>query len=133
MIGFLLKGLLRDRHRSLFPILIVTIGVMLTVLIHCWITGILGDVFDYNAKFSTGHVKIITRAYAENMDQTPNDLALLGVNELLDELNQEFPEMIWVKRILFGGLLDAPDENGETMAQGPAMGLAVDLFSEQSS
>lgn len=133
MIWFLLKGLMRDRHRSLFPILIVAIGVILTVLVHCWITGIMGDVIDYNAKFSTGHVKIMTRAYAENMDQTPNDLALLGVNALLDNLHNTFPRMTWVKRIRFGGLLDAPDENGETKAQGPVMGLAVDLLSGQSN
>ena len=57
MIKFLLKGLIRDRHRSLFPVLTVTLGVMLTVLMHCWVTGILGDMVDYNAKFMTGHVK----------------------------------------------------------------------------
>ncbi|MGA1864722.1 MAG: ABC transporter permease [bacterium] len=129
MIRFLLKGLLRDRHRSLFPVLIVTIGVILTVLVHCWITGVIGDVIDYNARFSTGHVKVMTRAYAENMDQTPNDLALLRANELLDDLHKAFPSMIWVQRTRFGGLLDAPDERGETKAQGPVMGLAVDLLS----
>ncbi len=133
MIGFIFKGLIRDRQRSLFPILVIIIGVMLTVILHSWITGIMGDMVDFNAKFSTGHVKIMTRAYAENMDQLPNDLALIGVNELLDNLHKEFPPMLWIKRIHFGGLLDAPDKNGETKAQGSVMGLAVDLFSEQSS
>ena len=40
--------------------------------------------------------------------------------------------MTWVRRIRFGGLLDAPDEYGETRAQGPAVGLAVDLLSPNS-
>ena len=84
----LLKGLLRDPHRSLFPLSVVTIGVMLTVLLHCWITGVMGDMIDFNAKFLTGHVKIMTKAFAENMDQIPNDLALVGVDELLDNLHR---------------------------------------------
>ena len=133
MIKFLLKGILRDRQRSLFPIIIVTAGVLLTVVMHCYLTGVLGDMFDVIARFTTGHVKVMTRAYAENADQIPNDLALLGVNELIDNLQQEFPEMTWVKRIRFGGLLDVPDEQGETEAQGPAFGLALDLFSQNTS
>lgn len=133
MFYFLFKGLFRDRHRSLLPIIIVTIGVMLTVFLHCWITGIMGDMIDLNAKFTTGHVKVMSKAYAENVDQIPNDLALLDVNDLIADLQSEYPDMIWVKRIRFGGLLDAPDENGETRAQGPAMGMAVDLFSGSST
>ncbi len=133
MIKFLLKGILRDRQRSLFPILIVTCGVLLTVVLHCWLTGIMGEMFDLNARFTTGHVKVMTRAYAENADQMPNDLALLGADELLKKLQQQFPTITWVKRIQFGGLLDVPDEHGETKAQGPAFGLAVDLFYKNTS
>ena len=32
-----------------------------------------------SANFSTGHVKVMTRAYAKEADQAPNDLALAGV------------------------------------------------------
>jgi putative ABC transport system permease protein len=133
VIRFLIKGLLRDRHRSLFPILVVTIGVMLTVFFFCWLTGVFSDIVDYNARFTTGHVKIMTRAYAEDADQMPNDLALLGVDTLIQALKKEFPVMVWFKRIRFAGLLDAPDSKGETKAQGPAMGLAVDLLSGDRS
>ena len=129
MIKFLIKGIIRDRHRSLFPILTVTIGVMLTVLMHCWVTGILGDMVDYNAKFLTGHVKVTSRAYAENMDQVPNDLALLEVNALVRDLEKKYPDITWVKRIRFGGLMDTPDEQGETRTQGTAIGFALDLLS----
>ncbi len=133
MIKFLLKGILRDRQRSLFPIIIVTSGVLLTVVLHCWLTGVLGDMFDLNARFTTGHVKVMTRAYAENADQMPNDLAILGADELFNKLKQQFPNMTWVKRIRFGGLLDVPDEQGETKSQGPAFGMAVDLFSKNTT
>jgi putative ABC transport system permease protein len=40
--------------------------------------------------------------------------------------------MEWTGRIKFGGLLDFPDENGETKAQGPAIGFAADLLGEGS-
>ena len=39
MIIFLLKGLIRDRSRSLFPFLTVVLGVTLTVFGHSWIKG----------------------------------------------------------------------------------------------
>ena len=133
MLKFLLKGILRDHNRSLFPIIIVAAGVMLTVLLHCWITGVLGEMIDTSAAFSTGHVKIMSRAYADNVGQIPNDLALTDVEQLIDQLHSEYPDIEWVKRIRFSGLLDAPDENGETRAQGPVMGTAVKLFPQNSS
>jgi putative ABC transport system permease protein len=100
--------------------------------VHCWITGLLGDMIDSYAKYSTGHVKIITQAYKESMDQAPVELALGNVQNLLAELNQEYPDILWVERIRFGGLIDAPDENGETRAQGPAIGMAIDILTSDT-
>jgi len=132
MIRFLLKGLMRDRSRSLLPLIVVAIGVMLAVFMRGYINGIMVDMIEQTARFNTGHVKVMTRAYAENMDQVPNDLALIGVDSLKDVLEKTFPGMEWVSRIKFGGLIDVPDENGETKSQGPAMGIGLDLFSEKS-
>jgi putative ABC transport system permease protein len=132
MIRFLLKGLMRDRSRSIFPAVVVSIGVMLTVFLQSWLQGAMGDIVRANAGFSTGHVKIMSRAYAKNKSQIPNDLALTGVTELLAALRARHSDMDWVDRIRFGGLLDIPDEKGETRTQGPAMGLGVDLLSFRS-
>ena len=77
MIRFLIRGLLRDRSRSLFPILMVAAGALLTVLLYSYVKGAIGDMVDSNARFDAGHVKIMTRAYYEMADQMPNDLALL--------------------------------------------------------
>ena len=132
MIKFLFKGIIGDKNRSLLPIIIITIGVALTVLLSGYIKGAMGDIVDQNARFDTGHVKIMTKAYAENKDQLPNDLALLGVDSLLSELHTTYPDMTWVKRIKFGGIIDVPDENGETKGQGPAAGMAFELFSKKA-
>lgn len=132
MIRFLIKGLLRDRSRSLFPVLMVSAGAFLTVFLYSFMKGTMDDLVNSNAKFDTGHVKITTRAYEEMADQTPNDLALLGVNSLLERLRSSEKNMVWTPRTRFGGLLDIPDERGETRAQGPVMGLGVDLFSPES-
>ncbi len=132
MIGFLLKGLLRDRSRSLFPLLTVASGVALTVMLHGWLYGVLNSMLDVNAKFQTGHLKVMTLAYAEQEEQFPNDLACTGVESLLVELRNEFPDIVWTARIRFGGLLDVPDSTGETRAQGPAFGMAFDLFTATS-
>ncbi|HDZ40258.1 MAG TPA: FtsX-like permease family protein [Bacteroidetes bacterium] len=132
MIKFLLKGLLRDRSRSLLPLIVVAIGVMLAVFMRGYINGIMVDMIEQTARFNTGHVKIMTKAYADNMDQAPNDLALTGVSELEKNLKNDFPAMDWASRIKFGGLIDVPDENGETKSQGPAMGIGLDLLSGNS-
>ena len=130
MIRFLFKGLIRDRSRSLFPVLTVMAGVMLTVVMYSWIQGTETDMISSNANFNTGHVKIMSRAYARESEQIPNDLALMDIRQLLNSLVQDFPQMVWTPRIRFGGLLDVPDEKGETKAQGPVAGLAVDLLSD---
>lgn len=132
MIQFLLKGILRDKSRSILPIVVVSIGVALTVMLSAYMNGAFGDMIDQNARFETGHVKIMTRAYAENKAQLPNDLALLEVDELIESLEKDYPEMQWVSRIKFGGLIDVPDAQGESKGQGPAAGMAINLFDEES-
>ncbi len=133
MIRFLLKGLIRDSSRSRLPIIVVSAGVALTVLMHAYITGIMGDTIDVNARFFTGHLKVMTRAYAEDEDQVPNDLAITDVDSLLRKLRKEFPRVEWSPRIHFGGLIDVPDEKGETRSQGPVIGMGVDLLGKGST
>lgn len=132
MIRFIFKGIIRDRSRSLLPVIVVSIGVFLTVFMSGFLRGVFNDLTELNAKFTTGHVKILTHAYAENEDQVPNDLALLDVKNLIGKLKSEYPGMEWVERIHTGGLLDVPDSLGETMGQGQAIGTAVDLLSTGS-
>ncbi len=132
MIKFLIKGLIRDRSKSLFPVLTVTAGVTLCVFIVCWISGVQTNLTSANAHFRTGHVKVITRAYAEQPDLMPIDLGLVGTDSLLAQLAENHPDMIWTQRILFAGLIDVPDENGETREQGPVAGLALDLLGPDS-
>ena len=95
MIKFLIKGLLRDKSRSRLPIMVVAIGVTLTVFMHAYITGFMGDTIEMNARFTTGHVKVMTRAYAEDASLLPNDLALMQIEELLDSLRSLYPDMSW--------------------------------------
>ena len=132
MIKFIFKGIIRDRSRFLFPVLTITFGVALSVLGYCYFSGVITSWIQTSAKFESGHLKIMSRAYSEIADQVPNDLAFIGVKNLTADLKKDFPELIFVNRIRFGGLFDVPDEKGETKAQGPVMGLAVDLLSKES-
>lgn len=132
MIKFLFKGIIRDRQRSLLPIITVSLGVFFTVVMSAFLTGVMGDLVDNSARFSTGHVKVMTKPYAELKDQLPNDLAILGVDSLIQDLQSQNPDMEWVPRIRFGGLMDVPDENGETRAQGPVAGLAIDMLNPET-
>jgi putative ABC transport system permease protein len=132
MIQFILKGILRDKNRSLLPIIIVALGVTLTVFLSGYLAGVFQDIIRQNARFQTGHVKIMSRSYADNKEQLPIDLALLDVDQLQESLDKSYPSVEWVKRIKFGGLLDIADEKGNTKGQGPASVMAISLFSKES-
>ena len=132
MIKFLTKGIIRDRSRSLFPVLVVTLAVTMIIFFQGFFTGIINSMLLDSAVVSTGHVKVMTRGYKEESQLLPNDLALLETNQLVLKLRQDYPDLFWTPRITFGGLLDVPDENGETQAQGPVLGLGIDFFSPKS-
>lgn len=128
MIRFLLKGILRDRSRSVLPIIVVATGVALVVILSGYMAGVLGELTNQSARFDTGHVKVMTRAYAAEVNQLPNDLALLETDVLKASLSALEPDMVWTERIRSGGLLDVPDENGESRGQGPVAITAISLL-----
>ena len=132
MMKFIIKGILRDKSKSIIPIAVISVGVMVTVMMSGFLEGIFSDVINQNAKLDTGHVKIMTKPYAENKEQLPNDLALLEINELIDSLNLNYPDLIWTPRIKFGGIMDVPDSSGNTKSQGPGMGLAMSIQNKES-
>jgi putative ABC transport system permease protein len=123
---FIWKGVIRDKSRSLLPVIVVSIGVFFVVFLDGFMAGALGNMVDLTAKYQTGHLKVITRAYYDNAEQQPLDLALLDVDALLEELTTAYPDVSWNSRIYSGGLLDIPDEKGETRAQGPVVDNAYE-------
>ena len=129
MFAFLWKGIIRDKSRSLLPVIVVAIGVFAIIFAHGLISGMMSNMIQATANFQTGHLKVMTRAYSDNQGQKPNDLALLDVDMLVEQLTADFPGVEWVPRIFFGGLLDIPDQDGETRAQGPVSGTAYDFLS----
>jgi len=132
MIQFLTKGLLRDRSRSLFPVIIITITVAIVIFTIGFMKGTMNSVFLDTAVINSGHEKVVTRAYKEESQMLPNDLALLEVDKILADLNKKYPDHFWSPRITFGGLLDIPDNNGETKDQGPVIAMGIDLLNENS-
>jgi putative ABC transport system permease protein len=132
MIRFLITGLVRDRTRSLFPAATVIAGVMLTVFLQTYFKGINSNMSDASAAFSTGHLKVASRASAKEGEQASNELALSGIGSLLDQVRQQFPDLIWTPRIRFAGLLDIPDDKGQTKAQAPIFGFGVNLLANDS-
>ena len=128
MMYFLTKGLLRDRSRSLFPVIIITITVAIVIFAIGFMKGSMNSVFQSTAVIISGHEKVVTRAYKEESQMLPNDLALLNVDQIIRNLDKEYPDHFWSPRITFGGLLDMPDKNGETRDQGPVYALGIDLL-----
>ena len=132
MIKFLSKGLMRDRTRSFFPLLVISLTVALVVFGSGFMRGIMNSMLLDTAVILTGHEKIVTLAYNEENQLMPNDLALLDSDELIEKLEVEYPDFFWTPRITFAGLLDVPDKNGETKTQGPVIAMGIDFFSKES-
>ena len=132
MIRFLAKGLVRDRSRSLFPLLAIIITVTLVIFGIGFMEGAMNNFLQSTAVISSGHVKVVTKAYKKESNQLPNDLALFDIENIIQTLIDMYPDYFWTPRITFGGLLDVPDKNGETKEQAPVFALGIDFFSEKS-
>jgi len=132
MINFLYKGLIRDRTRSFFPLIIITLIVAIIIFFSGFLNGIYNSLFFNTALVNSGHLKVVTHAYNLEHQLLPNDLALLDSDTLLGELNSKYSDYTWTPRITFAGLLDVPDENGETLTQSPVFGLGIDFLSTNS-
>tara|TARA_B000000475_G_scaffold105090_1_gene85312 strand:+ start:635 stop:1918 length:1284 start_codon:yes stop_codon:yes gene_type:complete len=132
MINFLYKGLIRDRSRSFFPLIIITLIVAIIIFFSGFLNGIYNSLFFNTALVNSGHLKVVTHAYNLEHQLLPNDLALLDSDTLLGELNSKYSDYTWTPRITFAGLLDVPDENGETLTQSPVFGLGIDFLSTNS-
>ncbi len=132
MITFLIKGLLRDRTRSLFPVIIIMMTVAIVIFALGFMKGAMNGVFLNTAVIISGHEKVVTRAYKEESQMLPNDLALLDANQIIKQLNEEYPDYFWTPRITFGGLLDIPNKNGETKNQGPVIAVGIELLNKDS-
>ncbi len=129
MTGFIIKGLLRDRSRSLFPFLTVALGVALAVFVDAYLRGAQDSIFDTTARFVSGHIMVTTKARAREGASAGNEVALTNIGVIKEELNKSYPDITWVERIRFSGLLDVPDSLGSTRLQVPITGLAIDLSS----
>ena len=132
MIKFLAKGLVRDKTRSLFPTIIITITVAIVIFALGFMRGMLNSVFLDTAVIISGYEKVVTRAYKKEMQMLPLDLALMDIEEMISGLNRDHPDYFWSPRINFGGLIDIPDENKETRSQSPIMAIGIDFFSNKS-
>jgi putative ABC transport system permease protein len=128
MFEFLLKGVFRDRHRWLFPVMIVMFAVTILVFGFSFLEGFRLSYIRQSSRFVSGHLKVVSRAYARMQDIKPYDLALLDISEDLKDWKDQYPMLSWVERINFGALLDVPDEAGETRVQAEVAGFAIDLF-----
>ena len=132
MIKFLAKGLIRDKTRSLFPTIIITITVAIVIFALGFMRGMLNNVFLDTAVIMSGYEKVVTRAYKKEMQMLPLDLALMDIEKMISDLNRDHPNYFWSPRINFGGLIDIPDENKETRSQSPIMAIGIDFFSNKS-
>ncbi|KMP11960.1 hypothetical protein UZ36_02670 [Candidatus Nitromaritima sp. SCGC AAA799-C22] len=133
MIRWLIKGMLRDRTRSLFPFIVVTVGVALVIVLVGFMDGVIMGMMDMTAYLDTGHLRVVNKPFYDEEHLSPMDRALGSQKETGRWLKQNGdPEIEWSPRIRWGAIMDVPDERGETRSQTPVVGMALDLLSPDS-
>jgi putative ABC transport system permease protein len=133
MIRWLLKGIWRDKTRSLFPFLVITVGVTLLIYLLGFMEGVFAGMIDISAHLDTGHLRFVNKPFYDEEHLNPLDRALAGQKETLQWLQQNGDSRIeWSPRIRWGALMDVPDEMGETKSQTPVVGMAIDLLDKNS-
>ncbi|MFQ5449629.1 MAG: ABC transporter permease [Nitrospinaceae bacterium] len=133
MIRWILHGILRDKTRSLFPFLVVTVGVALVVFFLGFMDGIFMGMIQMTANLDTGHLRFVNKPYYEEEYLKPMDRALAAQKEIHAWLKQNSdPDIQWSPRIRWGAIMDVPDNKGETRSQTPVMGMALKLLDPDS-
>ena len=134
MIRWVLQGIFRDKSRSLFPFLVVTVGVTLMVSLFGFMEGVLMGMLDMTANLDTGQLRFVNKPFFEEEYLNPMDRSLAAQQETLAWLHKNSrSNMVWAPRIRWRAIMDIPDEKGETISQTPITGMAVDLFSSESN
>jgi len=134
MIRWLLKGIWRDKTRSLFPFLVISVGVTLLIYLLGFMEGTFAGMIDMSAQLDTGHLRFVNKPYYDEEHLNPLDRALAGQKETLQWLrNNSDPRIEWSPRIRWGAIMDVPDEIGETKSQTPVMGVAIEMLDKNST
>lgn len=134
MIRWVLQGIFRDKSRSLFPFLVVTVGVTLMVSLFGFMEGVLMGMLDMTANLDTGQLRFVNKPFFEEEYLNPMDRSLAAQQETLAWLHKNSrSNMVWAPRIRWRAIMDIPDEKGETISQTPITGMVVDLFSSEST
>lgn len=130
---FIIKGLYRDKSRSLLPVVVTAAGVFIVFLGLCFLNGMLENMIECNANFDTGHIKIVSKAYAQDISIRPIELYMDTDHEnLIKSLDKYFSDYTWTSRINFGGIIDIPDKSGNTFTQAVTGAMAIDFLSPGS-
>lgn len=133
MIRWILKGIMRDKTRSLFPFMVVTVGVTLLIFLLGWMEGIFNGMLEITAKLDTGQLRFVNKPFYEEEHLNPLDRSLAAQNQTLKWLREKGdPRIQWAPRIRWGAIMDVPDEKGETRSQTPAIGMAVQMLDKNS-
>ena len=89
MIRWILKGIMRDKTRSLFPFIVVTVGVTLLIFLLGWMEGIFNGMLEITAKLDTGQLRFVNKPFYEEEHLNPLDRSLAAQNQTLKWLREK--------------------------------------------
>jgi putative ABC transport system permease protein len=134
MIQWILRGIWRDKTRSLFPFLVISVGVTLLIYLLGFMEGTFAGMIDMSAHLDTGHLRFVNKPFYDEEHLNPLDRARAGQKETLQWLQKNGdPRIEWSPRIRWGAIMDVPDEKGETKSQTPVIGMAIEMLEKTSA
>lgn len=112
------RNLTRNKRRTFFTLLAISVGVMSVIFAQSYIQGIMNNATETAIKTQAGHVRIVHKEYLRLERIMPREYLVTGMDELRRKVSG-LPEFeIMDPRIKFNVLLSHGDVNESGLAMG---------------
>ncbi len=106
-----LRGLLRNRRRSILSLLAVSLGLALLIFINAFIAGVIDDSLNNSIRLRTGHIQIRAESYRDEKVSLQWQDLLSDLDTLMTRVDSS-PNLVAAAPVLWaGGVLGTKDDS----------------------
>ncbi len=112
------KNISRNKKRSLFTIIAITVGITMLVFASSYIEGIMNSTSEVARNMRTGHVKIMTSEFARLERIMPKEELILNSGELENRISQMDGVTLVSPMVKFNALISRGEKNEPALVVG---------------
>ena len=117
------KNISRNKKRTFFTILAITIGIMMLVFASSYIQGIMNGTTEVAKRMRTGHVKIMTSEYSRLERIMPKEELVLKSEDLSDRIRKIDSVKLVSQMVKFNALISKDELNEPGLVVGADPGI----------